>query len=369
MDEAPFLFTCCQAGAEAALKSELAVAHPGWRFAYSRPGFVTFKWAGSSAPKARLQLKSVFARCYGWSLGGLSGAGDDERVESLISRLSGKAINQLHVWQRAARGAAGGLPQIVSAATQEFGELVLQRLIDEGNLPAGSQYNQPARRGQTVCDCIFIDRDRWWLGWHQATSFCQHWPGGVPRIEEPSGMVSRAYLKMREAIMWSGLPLKAGQRCIDIGSAPGGASQALLEAGLTVLGVDPAEMDPQILAHPHFIHLRKRGADVKRRDYRGYQWLVVDSNVAPGHTLDTVEAIVTHQATSVQGMLLTLKLLDWRLAGEIAEYVGRVRSWGYEDVRCRQLACNHQEVCLAALRSRAMRRRQRGQRHDQAARR
>ena len=112
-----------------------------------------------------------------------------------------------------------------------------------------------------------------------------------------------------------------------------------------------------LLAHPNFVHIRKRGADVKRREYRDCKWLVADSNVAPAHTLDTVESIVTHPATKVQGMLLTLKLLDWQLAGELVNYIQRVRSWGYEDVRCRQLACNHQEVCLAALRSRGIRRR------------
>jgi 23S rRNA (cytidine2498-2'-O)-methyltransferase len=301
-------------------------------------------------------------------LGNLAGADDAQRIESLVETLGGKPLSQLHVWQRPARGPAGGLPRIVSTATEDFGQQALRRLIAAGNLPEDCRCNLPARSGQVVCDCILIDRDRWWAGWHRAASFCQRWPGGVPQIEEPAEMVSRSYLKMREAMMWSGFPLRSGERCIDIGSAPGGASQALLEAGLTVLGVDPAEMAPRILADPHFVHLRKRGADVRRRDYRGYQWLVVDSNVAPGHTLDTVEAIVTHPATSVQGMLLTLKLLDWQLAGEIAEYVRRVRSWGYEDVRCRQLACNHQEVCLAALRSRVMRRRLRGKRRDQAAR-
>jgi hypothetical protein len=33
-----------------------------------------------------------------------------------------------------------------------------------------------------------------------------------------------------------------------------------------------------------------------------------------------------------------------------------VQSWGYKDVRLRQLAFNRQEICLAALRSRGQRR-------------
>ena len=72
-------------------------------------------------------------------------------------------------------------------------------------------------------------------------------------------------------------------------------------------------------------------------------------NVAPNCTLDTVEAIVAYPQVSIRGMLLTLKLPDWDLAAEVPGYLERVRAWGYNVVRARQLAHNHQEVCVAAL--------------------
>jgi len=143
---------------------------------------------------------------------------------------------------------------------------------------------------------------------------------------------------------------------VDLGSAPGGASQALLARGLHVLGVDPAQMHPDILAHPNFTHLRKRGAEVRSTILRGCRWLVADANVAPTHTLDTVESIVTHESSMIRGLVLTLKLADWTVAERIGEFARRVKGWGFDSVRVRQLACNHQEVCLAALRSRGMRR-------------
>jgi hypothetical protein len=55
-------------------------------------------------------------------------------------------------------------------------------------------------------------------------------------------------------------------------------------------------------------------------------------------------------------MILTLKLAEWSLVDELPACVERVKSWGYKDVRLRQLAFNRQEICLAALRSRAQRR-------------
>jgi 23S rRNA (cytidine2498-2'-O)-methyltransferase len=79
-------------------------------------------------------------------------------------------------------------------------------------------------------------------------------------------------------------------------------------------------------------------------------WLVVDMNVAPRYTLDTVEAIVTHPEVSIRGLLLTLKLLDWNLADEMPLHLARIRSWGFRDVRARQLTHNRQELCVAAMR-------------------
>ncbi|HZZ71681.1 MAG TPA: SAM-dependent methyltransferase, partial [Pirellulales bacterium] len=154
--------------------------------------------------------------------------------------------------------------------------------------------------------------------------------------------------KMEEGLRWSRLPVQAGDRCVEIGCAPGGASQALLQRGLHVTGIDPADVDPRVLEHPNFTYLKKRGADVRRREYRGLKWLMTDMNVAPNYTLDTVEAIVTHREVNIQGLLLTLKLIDWDLAQDLPNYLARIRSWGYRLVQARQLQHNRQEICVAA---------------------
>jgi 23S rRNA (cytidine2498-2'-O)-methyltransferase len=202
-----------------------------------------------------------------------------------------------------------------------------------------------------VTDVIVIEPTEWWLGYHVATAMHLSWPGGIYPLEQPQHAVSRAYLKMSEAIAWSQLPLEAGQTIAEIGCAPGGASQALLDRGLLVLGIDPAEVEPIVQAHPKFVHMRKRGHEVRRREFRKVRWLAADMNVAPQYTLDTVEAIVAHPEVEIRGLLLTLKLLDWSLAAEIPNYLDRIRSWGYRDVKVRQLSHNRQEVCVCAQKS------------------
>jgi len=155
---------------------------------------------------------------------------------------------------------------------------------------------------------------------------------------------------MEEALRWSRLPVRAGQQFVELGCAPGGSCQALLSRGLKVVGIDPAEVAPSVKEHRRFTHVRKRGADVRRRAFRHTRWLAADMNVAPAFTLDTVEAIVTHPAVQIRGLLLTLKLPDWRLAEEVPAYLKRIGSWGFTKVRARQLQHNRQELCVAALR-------------------
>src|SRR5687767_4653867 len=69
-----FLFTVCQRGAEPALKAELARLWPEFRFAFSRPGFVTFKLPDDARLAEDFDLQSAFARTYGFSLGRVQGS-------------------------------------------------------------------------------------------------------------------------------------------------------------------------------------------------------------------------------------------------------------------------------------------------------
>lgn len=347
-DAPAFLFATCQIGAEAALKAEVVRAHPGFRFSYSRPGFLTFKLPADFAPAPTFDLRSVFARAWGYSLGKVDASTLDGGAAAVAARLATGGFNALHVWQRdmAAIGHRGFEPHVTPAA------LAAEEAIRRH--PAVASLDPPPARDASssdlVFDCVLVEPHEWWIGQHWAIGGDTRHPGGLRDIAIPENMVSRAYIKMQEALAWSGLPIKPGQTIVEVGCSPGGASQALLEQGLTVIGIDPAEVDAAVLAHPHFTHIRKRGADVRRREFRSVHWLAADMNVAPEYTLDTVEAIVTHEAVNVGGLLLTLKLLDWRLAEELPTYLERVRSWGYHQVRARQLAHNRQEVCVTGLR-------------------
>lgn len=348
---AGFLFVTCQTGAHHALKAELARLHPEVHLAFSRPGFLTFKLppGGQWDPGSRLEL--AFARAQGVSLGKVTGAAADD-LAAAVWRTAGDGPWQgLHVWQRDTLppGQHGFEPGATPAA-DEARAAILRAATPQGLSGAVGERCEDLPVGAWVLDCVVVEPGEWWVGYHRVHGPESRWPGGVPEIALPARAVSRAYLKMEEALRWSELPVHGGDECVEIGCAPGGAAQALLDRGLRVVGIDPADVDPRLLAEPGFTHLKMRGADVRRRVFRHTRWLTADINVAPQYTLDTVEAIVTHPSVDVYGVLLTLKLSDWQLADELPEYLARVHAWGYHAARARQLAFNRQEVCVAAMR-------------------
>lgn len=354
-----FLFVTCQVGAEPALKSEVARVWPQFRFAYSRPGFVTFKLPEGAVPPDDLDLECIFARAHAFSLGKATRESTAERAGQVWDLLRTRAIDTLHVWPRDAHepGAGDYEPGLTAESHAITEELLAAKppATEAVSAPAEAQQAPGVvlrgcgMPGQLVGDVVLVGENEWWVGYHRVHSRESSWPGGLFPEALPAQAVSRVYLKMKEAIVWSGIDMRRGQRVAEIGCAPGGASQALLEQGLNVLGIDPAEMAPVVIGHPRFRHIRGRSKEVRRREFLAIDWLTCDINLPPNYALDTVEAILTYPGVRVQGTLLTLKLVDWSLARLIPAYLKRIRKWGFAQVRARQLHHNRREICVAAF--------------------
>lgn len=343
--DASFAMLTCACGAEAAVKAELG--GQGWRLAFSRPGFITAK---HDHPQAVLP-QGIFIRTAAHSIGKTRGERLAELADELACALRSDQrpplpFDQLHVWpkDRVPIGRFGfepGLDEVSKAVAEEL----MARL--GANLLRSDSPNRIASPDDRVLDVVLVEPSYWFFGYHTAGDWPGRWPGGVQPLDPRSPPVSRAYYKAAEAITWSGFPLQAGDVCVEIGSAPGGASGRLLELGMQVIGIDPGEMDPRIASHPNFRHIRARAGDLKRSEFRGARWLLVDSNVRPEQTLVTVENVVTHPASDFSGLLLTMKLGDYEDWHRIDHWRQRIESWGPREIRIRQLARNKCEVCFA----------------------
>ncbi len=369
IDQEQFVFLLCQQGAEPILKSRWITENGHFRLAFSRPGLLTFKTGSSppssggvgSAPAPNVWQKAIgdqpsampdtprdwLVRLTGRVIGQVKGEIAENMVDDALA-LAGNSWDAIHIFQRDSdlpgmKGFEPG-PTLLS---QEVGQLVSQRW--PASLPP-LRINTEAEVGQRVLDIVLVDPQHWLIGQHVVQESHERWPGGAYSAPAPRDMISRAYLKMAEALAWSGLPIQPGDHFVEIGSSPGGACQRLLDVGLKVTGIDPAEMDPLLLEHPRFEHWRSKSSGVRRKLYSKFRWLAADANVAPNYTLDCVEDIVTYKTSRIAGLLLTLKLSSYDLVEHMEQYQERVRSWGYRRVEVRQLASNRRECCLVAER-------------------
>lgn len=347
--ETRFIFTACKFGFENQCKKEVLAQLDNLRFAYSRPGFLTFKVAHGNVDFS-LVNSLTFVRLAGSQPTALDQTRLLEHLQEYAGQEKTSSFQHLHVWNRI----LGDTHDQALLDYCKSGPESITPTIQEWAATRSIALNQRARMNDKVLNLIEVDEGKWWAAQHRVETPNQCWPGGVTRFSVPAEVVSRAYYKAKEAMAWSRFPLKSGDTCVEIGSAPGGAAQALLEKGLVVKGIDPAEMDEKVLANTNFVHIKKRGADVRKKDLTDAKWLFADSNVAPSHTLDTVEGIATNQHVQLHGMILTLKLLQGKLGDEIDDYRQRIRAMGFKYVKTKQLAFNRNEVCLIALRRKSI---------------
>jgi len=350
LEPSDFIFVCCQHGCEKAVKSEIAEGYPGLNFAFSRPGFLTFKLTNGASLPLKFSLTSTFARTSGWSFGKASGDEAATLVQEVLKSPAAKLCDHVHVWQRDTHvpGKKGFEPGQSILADEVAGLIAASPVMSDRKVSA----NQIAQANDLILDVVMVEPNEWWFGFHYATTTAGRWPGGVPKIDASQEVISRAYFKLDEALRWSGIKINPGDVCAEIGSAPGGACQLLLEQEAIVIGVDPAEMETEVLEHTNFTHIRRRGNEVRKKDLRSVRWLMADVNAAPTYTLDIVEEMVTSSSIDVTGVVLTLKLVDMKFADQIAEFRRRVKGLGFSVVKSRQLAFNRGEICLVGVKDR-----------------
>ena len=115
-------------------------------------------------------------------------------------------------------------------------------------------------------------------------------PMGIPRLRFPSGAPSRSTLKLEEAFLTflsadqRAQMLRAGQRAVDLGAAPGGWSWQLVKRGLRVIAVDNGAMAPALMDSGLLEHRREDG--FRFRPEQPVDWMVCDIVEQPARIAD-----------------------------------------------------------------------------------
>ncbi|MBX5457117.1 MAG: methyltransferase domain-containing protein [Thermogemmatispora sp.] len=105
---------------------------------------------------------------------------------------------------------------------------------------------------------IALTAERGFVGISLAEENLSSWPGGERHFARLPEQISRAELKLLEALEVFSLTLPTEGEALDLGAAPGGWTRLLLQAGLHVVAVDPAALAPALReeASSHLEHRR-----------------------------------------------------------------------------------------------------------------
>jgi len=334
--EFPLLFAVCRAGVEPLLKGEMAQRH-GERLvpAFMRPQLVTWK-AGKPLPED-FDPGLSFARHWGFSFGLVPAPGE------IPAR-----------WTEA-MGDFAGLPARWD---------VYPRLVPDGGVSPEIWQEADAIRGQLptagsgswVGEVILGEPGVPLLvGGRRLVGAGPVSPGGLARVNLPPESPSRAWLKLEQALAWVGWDEESrwkGKRAIELGSAPGGISLALVRRGLHVEAVDPAPMHPSVLAEigpgGARVHHRRQSAGRFLSENREgpVDLLVSDMNLAPPAVLRYLERL--QAAVRARRWIITLKLNDAAMISRLPHFRERLGRVAPQPVRVLQLPANRQEVMVIA---------------------
>ena len=160
-------------------------------------------------------------------------------------------------------------------------------------------------------------------------------------------MVSRARHKIEEAIDTFRILVSGATQVLDLGAAPGGWTAVLVEAGASVVAVDPGELSPAVAAHPRVSHLRCRVEEVSLAG-RLFGLIVNDMSLDPPESA----ALMCRAARNLESggpAVMTIKLPSLRVHAHIREAT-RILEHAYDVMDVRHLFHNRQEVTAFLVR-------------------
>ncbi|HEV2581370.1 MAG TPA: SAM-dependent methyltransferase, partial [Ktedonobacteraceae bacterium] len=184
------------------------------------------------------------------------------------------------------------------------------------------------------------------------------WPGGMRHFAHTADEISRAEFKLLEALEVFGLALPSSGSALDLGAAPGGWTRLLLEAGLRVVAVDPAQLDPRLYRHPRLEHYRGYAEGYLEEALRRRVKFDVIANDMRMDAREAARALVQAAPCLQPGgiVISTLKLPHSTYEIDPLKNLNEalhVLNQRYDVTQARQLFHNRQEVTVVAARPRS----------------
>ena len=172
-------------------------------------------------------------------------------------------------------------------------------------------------------------------------------PGGRARTAAPKTAPSRAARKLGEAFAWIGRTPEAGDRCVDLGAAPGGWTAVLLEHRAKVIAVDPAKLEPQLASNKNLAHVMASAFDFAPD--APVDWLLCDMAWRPVEVAQLLAKWGRRRWAST--LVANIKLPMKQRVDFVEKVLETVAEGGWQGVRGRQLYHDREEITISAWRT------------------
>ncbi len=327
-----FALAICQPGMERALKAEVGRARPDLRSAWSRPGIVTFRASGGVF-RPDESVDAVFARRWACSGGSVAS------FELLLAHLDTLRPARVHLGPRD-QGVPDEIPPARQAAADSDARALSERLAAaRPELPQGPG----GEDGCLILDVITSPDEPPAIGWHVKAD--ESGPLGRWDYAVPDDLPSRAWRMVVEGLRWSRAPLLPGDRVLEIGAAPGGATRAFAEHGARVLAVDPQPIDPAVRAMSGVTVVQRPIGELRLEDVPDdVRWIASDAGIAPPHVVGAIRRILPRVRGGLRGLLLTLKLNDAAAIAGLPAVFAQLEALVGGRARACQLPANRRDV-------------------------
>ncbi len=230
----------------------------------------------------------------------------------------------------------------LASMAEEIEQTALLALANRKLVPLSSA----TREGALVVQGAILSSGELAFGDVQGAVLLSPFGGGRARMAVAGDRPSRAARKVEEALHWLGTSPAAGEVCVDLGAAPGGWSWALLDKRCRVIAIDPAEMHPDVAAHPKLTH--------EKASAFGYvppetvDWLFCDMAWRP---LEVAQMLAKWARKGYARTLVSNIKLPMKKKAEVVREVREiVHGGGWRRVRTRQLYHDRDEITLTAHR-------------------
>lgn len=131
-------------------------------------------------------------------------------------------------------------------------------------------------------------------------------PDGEPQFEDKTDEApSKAYLKLWEWMTITGHFPKPGDKCMDLGSCPGGWTWVLANLGADVLSVDKAPLSESLNGRSNIRWLRKDAFTLKPEEVGHLDWLFSDIICYPPKLYELVQ--IWRKSKLVKNFVCTIK--------------------------------------------------------------